>query len=299
MAKMGLLGATSRVTGAQAQRRMYRPGCQELERGDGALRSFMSVRAPGDVPDLKVRKRGRSRWLPRMAKGESSAASGLPKPTAARSGGDEDVRQARRRRLGDHGASCGSPARHRKPGGHWAMTDEESAGSWSNQNSGLQGAGTAAQFSLRASVSAGADWTTCGSRRGTCCRRQRVSGPLGCLTQARYGIAGARSAVRWRASQRCWTTPSPAFSSAAPCRIHRPSSAPGGHVPPHLDARLWPCTWEAQGQEDALRAGVDGQVEQHRMALDIARDARDCWGRGDHRRTRLDSAHADMECDHL
>jgi glutaryl-CoA dehydrogenase len=169
--------------------------CQELERGDSGLRSFVSVQ--GSLAMWPIFAYGseeqRKRWLPGMAKGELIGCFGLTEP--------------------DHGSDPGGmTTRAVKDGDDWIVngakmwitngTIADVAVVWAKTDDGIQGFllekgmdGFSApeqkrKFSLRASVTS--ELVMEDVRVPEANRLPNVKGlkgPLGCLTQARYGIA--------------------------------------------------------------------------------------------------------------
>src|SRR5581483_4131788 len=82
LAKLGLLGATIPEYGSDIDYTSYGLICQELERGDTALRSFVSVQ--GGLCMYPVSKYGsekqKERYLPKMHRGEIIGCFGLTEP---------------------------------------------------------------------------------------------------------------------------------------------------------------------------------------------------------------------------
>ncbi|MGQ0553075.1 MAG: acyl-CoA dehydrogenase family protein [Planctomycetota bacterium] len=169
--------------------------CQELERGDSGLRSFVSVQGslvmwPIFAYGSEEQKR---RWLPPMAKGQAIGCFGLTEP--------------------DHGSDPGGMVtRATRDGDGWVLngakmwitngTIADVALVWAKTDEGVQGflveKGTKGfsapeqkrKFSLRASVTSELvldhvhvkDSARLPGVKG-------LKGPLNCLSQARYGIA--------------------------------------------------------------------------------------------------------------
>ena len=168
---------------------------QELERGDSGLRSFASVQ--GSLAMWPIFEYGseeqRKRWLPGMAKGEIIGCFGLTEP--------------------DHGSDPGGmETKAVKDGDHWVLngakmwitngTISDVAVVWAKTDDGIMGFlvekgmdGFSApeqkrKYSLRASVTSELvfqDVKVPESNRLP--NVKGLKGPLGCLTQARYGIA--------------------------------------------------------------------------------------------------------------
>ena len=197
IAGLGLLGATlpEQYGGAGLNAVSYGLICQELERGDSGLRSFVSVQSSLCMYPIYAygSEEQRLRWLPDMAAGRVIGCFGL---TEAHGGSDP--------------ASMKTHAR--KDGGDWVIngskmwitngTIADIAIVWAHTDDGVQGfvvdkgtPGFSAQeikhkMSLRASVTGALFFDNV--RVPEANRLPNVNGlkgPLGCLTQARYGIS--------------------------------------------------------------------------------------------------------------
>lgn len=168
--------------------------CQELERGDSGIRSFVSVQSSLCMYPIYAygSEEQRREWLPSMATGEVIGCFGLTEP---------------------HGGSdpANMKTHAKRDGGDWVINGAKMwitngnlakiAIVWAQTEDGIQGfivptdtPGFTAQeihhkMSLRASVTSGLffdnvripDANRLPNVRG-------LKGPLGCLTQARYGI---------------------------------------------------------------------------------------------------------------
>jgi len=197
MADLGLFGATLPVEygGGGLDSIVYGLICQELERGDSALRSFVSVQsslcmhpifAYGDPAQ-------RQRWLPDMAAGRAIGCFGL---TEAEGGSDPAAMRTRARRDGGDWVIDG--AKLWITNGSiadlavvWAQTDEGVCGFVVERGTpGFSAQDIGQKMSLRASVTSALYFDAVRIPEA-----QRLAGatglkgPLGCLTQARYGIA--------------------------------------------------------------------------------------------------------------
>jgi len=195
LAKLGLLGMHLHGYGAAGMNNvMYGLACQELERGDSGLRSFVSVQ--GSLSMFPIERFGsdeqKQRWLPAMAKGEVIGCFGLTEP--------------------DFGSNpAGMQTRAHKAGRDWILngtkrwiTNGSIAGLaivWARTEGGIRGflveKGTRGyqahdihhKLSMRASVTSEliledcripADHELPGA--------QGLKGPLACLNEARFGI---------------------------------------------------------------------------------------------------------------
>ena len=196
MAEMGLLGANLEGYGCPGLGPVaYGLIMQELERGDSAVRSFVSVQ--GALCMYPIRTFGsdaqRERWLPAMARGEAIGCFGLTEP--------------------DHGSDPSGLETHaEKDGDEWVLNGVKAwitngsiaqiAIVWAKTADGIRGflvetdrpgfstKDVEGKFSLRASVTSElvlqdvrvpADNLLPGT--------EGIKSALACLTQARYGIA--------------------------------------------------------------------------------------------------------------
>src|SRR5436309_12472130 len=103
LAKLGVFGMHLHGYGAAGMSNVcYGLVCQELERGDSGIRSFVSVQ--GSLCMFPIHQYGseeqKQRWLPKMAKGQLIGCFGLTEP--------------------DGGSDPGTMKTHaRKQGGDW------------------------------------------------------------------------------------------------------------------------------------------------------------------------------------
>ncbi len=168
--------------------------CQELERGDSGIRSFVSVQTSLCMYPIFAfgTEEQRKRWLPQMASGEAIGCFGLTEP---------------------HGGS--DPANMKtvakKDGGDWVLNGAKMwitngnladvAIVWAQTDDGIQGflvekgmGGFSAQevkhkMSLRASVTSALYFDDVRVPEANRLPEVKgLKGPLSCLTQARYGI---------------------------------------------------------------------------------------------------------------
>ena len=169
--------------------------CQELERGDSGLRSFVSVQS--SLVMFPIHAYGsdeqKDRWLPAMARGEAIGCFGLTEPHG---GSDPGNMKTHAKRDGDdwviNGAKMwitnGSIADVALV---WAMTDEGVKGFLVETDSpGFTAQEIENKFSLRASVTSALfldNVRVPGS--AVLPGVTGLKGPLSCLTQARYGIS--------------------------------------------------------------------------------------------------------------
>lgn len=205
MAKLGLLGMTlpEEYGGSNADAVSYGLVCQELERGDSGLRSFVSVQSSLCMYPIyqfgsKMQKR---RFLPAMARGEIIGCFGLTEPDA---GSDPASMKTTAKKTTDGWLLTGSKmwitnAPIADIAIVWAKTDQGIRGFiLEKEMPGLQRLEINHKLSLRASMTGELVMQECfvpdanllpGTERG-------LGAALSCLNQARYGIAwGAMGAA--------------------------------------------------------------------------------------------------------
>lgn len=197
IAALGLLGATlpAEYGGGGLGAVSYGLICQELERGDSGLRSFVSVQSSLCMYPIYAygSEEQRQQWLPLMARGELIGCFGL---TEAHGGSDPASMKTRAVRDGSDWRISGSKM--------WITSGPvaDLAIVWAQTEDGIQGfvlekgmAGFSTQeikhkMSLRASLTGALyfdDVRVPDSHRLP--NVKGLKGPLGCLTQARYGIS--------------------------------------------------------------------------------------------------------------
>ncbi len=196
MAELGLLGSSLPTEYGCAGMNAVSYGlvCQELERGDSGLRSFASVQSSLCMYPIYAygNEEQRKQWLPQMAAGKVIGCFGLTEPHG---GSDPANMKTHAKRDGSDWVINGAKM--------WITNGNLAhiAIVWAQTEDGIQGflvekgtKGFAAQevhkkMSLRASVTSGLFFDNV--RIPDANRLPNVSGlkgPLGCLTQARYGI---------------------------------------------------------------------------------------------------------------
>ncbi len=195
IADLGLLGSSLEGYGCAGLNSVsYGLICQELERGDSGLRSFVSVQSSLCMYPIHAfgSEAQRERWLPGMARGEVIGCFGLTEPHG---GSDPGNMKTHARRDGDdwiiNGAKMwitnGTLAQIAIV---WARTDDGIQGFIIETDStGFEARDIKAKMSLRASVTSELYFDNV--RVPEANRLPNVSGlkgPLSCLTQARYGI---------------------------------------------------------------------------------------------------------------
>ncbi|HUJ74230.1 MAG TPA: acyl-CoA dehydrogenase family protein, partial [bacterium] len=288
LAALGLLGSSLEGYGcAGLNAASYGLICQELERGDSGIRSFVSVQSSLCMFPIHAygSEEQKQRYLPRMARGELIGCFGLTEPQG---GSDPAAMHTRARRVGGDWVLQGAKM--------WITNGSiaDLALIWAQTEEGIRGflvekgtAGFTAQsierkFSLRASVTAALflqevrvpDSQLLPGVLG-------LKGPLSCLTQARFGIAwgviGAAQAclaqcLEYAASRRLFGRPL-AQNQAIQIRLAQMARQ-------ITSAQLLARQLARLKDAHALQPPQVSLAKWNncRMALDIARDARDLLG---------------------
>jgi glutaryl-CoA dehydrogenase len=208
IARMGLLGATLTGYGCAGMGSVaYGLALQELEYGDSGLRSFVSVQ--GSLAMWPIWKYGseeqKQRWLPKMAAAELIGCFGLTEPD---SGSDPGSMKTRARRDGGGYVLSGTKmwitsAPIADLAVVWAKVDGGDASSIRGfvVERGMKGFETPTihgKMSLRASPTGEIVLNEVRVPEANVLPgAEGLKGPLGCLTQARFGISwGALGAAR-------------------------------------------------------------------------------------------------------
>lgn len=195
LGRLGFLGANLEGYGCAGMSHVeYGLIMQELERGDSGLRSFVSVQ--GALVMYPILTYGseeqKTKWLPRLQSGQAIGCFGLTEPN-----------------FGSNPA--GMQTRARKDGGDWVLNGEKTwitngsvadvAVVWARADEGIRGfvveKGTPGfsaselhgKLSMRASVTASLAFSDCRLPASAMLPTAKgLKAPLGCLTQARFGI---------------------------------------------------------------------------------------------------------------
>ncbi|WP_300614783.1 acyl-CoA dehydrogenase family protein [Dokdonella sp.] len=196
MAELGLLGSSlpTEYGCAGMNGVSYGLVCQELERGDSGLRSFASVQSSLCMYPIYAygSEEQRQRWLPQMAAGKVIGCFGLTEPHG---GSDPANMKTNAKRDGSDWILNGSKMWITNGNlAHiaivWAQTDEGIQGFIVEKDMpGFTAQEVHKKMSLRASVTSALFFDNV--RVPDANRLPNVTGlkgPLGCLTQARYGI---------------------------------------------------------------------------------------------------------------
>lgn len=198
MAALGIFGMRlpENVGGSNASAYSYGLVCQELERGDSALRSFASVQSSLCMyPIFRFgSEEQQQKWLPRMAKGEVIGCFGLTEPD---SGSDPSSMKTQAKRSNNGWVLNGAKmwitnAPIAQLALIWAHTADGIRGFLvETDRPGIVCSEMKHKFSLRASSTGEISLNDCwipeenmlpGTEKGLSCA-------LSCLNQARFGIA--------------------------------------------------------------------------------------------------------------
>ena len=196
VAELGLLGSSIHGYGCAGLNAVsYGLICQELERGDSGLRSFVSVQSSLCMYPIYAfgSEEQKQKWLPRMARGEVIGCFGLTEPHG---GSDPANMKTVARRQGKDWVLNG--AKMWITNGSiadlaivWAKTDEGIRGFLVEK--GFKGFTTNVikhKMSLRASVTSSLFFDNVVVPEANMLPNvSGLKGPLSCLTQARYGIS--------------------------------------------------------------------------------------------------------------
>jgi glutaryl-CoA dehydrogenase len=204
MAELGLLGMHLDGYGCAALSAVcYGLACQELEAGDSGLRSFVSVQ--GSLAMFPIFAFGseeqKTRWLPRMARGEVIGCFGLTEPdfgsdaagmrTTARRDGNDYVLNGTKMWITNGGIADLAVVWARAEDGVRGFLVERATPGFTTSN-------IHRKLSLRASVTSELHFEDCRVPAENMLPGVRgMRGPLSCLNEARYGIAwGVTGAAR-------------------------------------------------------------------------------------------------------
>ena len=195
IAELGLLGSS--IDGydcAGLNSICYGLICQQLERGDSGLRSFVSVQSSLVMYPIHAfgSEEQKQRWLPALARGEAIGCFGLTEPQG---GSDPGNMKTHAKRDGDDWIINGSKmwitnGSIADVAVVWAMTDEGIKGFIVEKDmAGFTAPEIENKFSLRASVTSALFFDNVRVPASNVLPGVTgLKGPLSCLTQARYGI---------------------------------------------------------------------------------------------------------------
>lgn len=196
VAALGLLGSSIEGYGCAGMNAIsYGLICQELERGDSGLRSFVSVQSSLCMYPIYAfgSEEQKQRWLPRMAKGEVIGCFGLTEPQG---GSDPANMKTYARKQGKDWVLNGSKmwitnGAIADLAVVWAKTDEGIKGFLVEKDfKGFSASIIKHKMSLRASITSGLFFDNVViPAENVLPGVSSLKGPLSCLTQARYGIS--------------------------------------------------------------------------------------------------------------
>ena len=261
--------------------------CQELERGDSGLRSFVSVQSSLVMWPIYTygSEEQRQRWLPALARGEAIGCFGLTEP---------------------HGGSdpANMKTHAKKDGGDWVINGAKmwiTNGSiadvavvWANTDDGIRGflveKGTPGfdapeierKFSLRASVTSSLFFDNVRvPAENMLPGAEGLGGPLRCLTQARFGITwgaiGAAQACLQEAMDYTGTRELFARPVAHTQTMQRRLADMARRITTAQLLSLQLGRLKDLGEMSPTQVSL-AKWNNVRMALDIAREARDVLG---------------------
>lgn len=195
VADLGLLGSSIHGYGCAGLNAVsYGLICQELERGDSGLRSFVSVQSSLCMYPIYAfgSEEQKQRWLPSMAKGETIACFGLTEPHG---GSDPGNMKTHARRQGKDWVLNGAKmwitnAPIADVAIVWARTEEGIRGFLIEKSfKGFSAETIKHKMSLRASLTGSLFFDNVVVPEANVLPGVvGLKGPLSCLTQARYGI---------------------------------------------------------------------------------------------------------------
>src|SRR2546428_5480852 len=197
LGELGVLGATLKASGCAGLNSVaHGLIMQELERGDSGLRSMASGKSGLGMRPIYTygSEAQREQWLPALARGEKVGCFGLTEPDH---GSDPGSMKTRARRQGDGYVLNGTKL--------WITNGSiaDVAVVWAKEDDGeiygyLVERGTGGfstldihgKFSMRASITSELSFQDCRIPLANKLPNVKgLRGPLGCLNQARYGIA--------------------------------------------------------------------------------------------------------------
>jgi glutaryl-CoA dehydrogenase len=196
LAALGLLGSSIKGYDCAGLNGIsYGLICQELERGDSGIRSFVSVQSSLCMYPIYAfgSEAQKQKYLPRMARGEVIGCFGLTEPHG---GSDPANMKTHAKKRGKDWVING--AKMWITNGAiadvaivWAMTEEGIRGFLVDKGTpGFSATEIERKFSLRASITAGLFFdNVVVPEENVLPGVVGLKGPLSCLTQARYGIA--------------------------------------------------------------------------------------------------------------
>ena len=196
LAELGLLGSSLKGYGCAGLNALsYGLICQELERGDSGIRSFVSVQSSLCMYPIHAygSEEQKQKYLPGMARGELIGCFGLTEPHG---GSDPANMKTHAKRRGRDWVLNGSKmwitnGAIADLAVVWAMTEEGIRGFLVEKGTpGFAAPEIERKFSLRASVTSALFFdNVVVPEANVLAGDTGLKGPLSCLTQARYGSA--------------------------------------------------------------------------------------------------------------
>jgi glutaryl-CoA dehydrogenase len=288
LARLGVFGMHLQGYGAAGMSNvMYGLACQELERGDSGLRSFVSVQ--GSLCMFPIHRYGseeqKQRWLPGMAKGEVIGCFGLTEPefgsnpagmaTRARRDGDDWILTGTKRWITNGNVADLAIV--------WARAEQGIRGFLvEKETKGFQAREIHHKLSMRASITSELTLDDCRiPASNELPEAQGLKAPLSCLNEARYGIVwgvlGAaiacyRSALEYAKARIQFDRPIAGYQLTQEKLVNMLTEITKGQLLALHLGRL-----KDQGNATATQISM-GKLNNVREALRIARDARSILG---------------------
>jgi glutaryl-CoA dehydrogenase len=288
LARLGVFGMHLQGYGAAGMSNvMYGLACQELERGDSGLRSFVSVQ--GSLCMFPIHRYGseeqKERWLPFMARGEVIGCFGLTEPefgsnpagmaTRARRDGDDWVISGTKRWITNGNVAHMAVV--------WARTEQGIRGFLVETGTkGFEARVIHHKLSMRASVTSELILDDVRvPARNELPGAQGLKAPLSCLNEARYGIVwgvlGAaiacyRSALEYSKARVQFDRPIAGYQLTQEKLVNMLTEITKGQLLALQLGRL-----KDQGNATATQISM-AKLNNVREALQIAREARTILG---------------------
>jgi len=288
LAKLGVFGMHLHGYGAAGMSNvMYGLACQELERGDSGLRSFVSVQ--GSLCMFPIHRYGseeqKQRWLPKMAAGEVIGCFGLTEPefgsnpagmaTRARRDGKDWILNGTKRWITNGNVADLAIV--------WARGEQGIRGFLVEKDTkGFEARQIHHKLSMRASVTSELVLDDCRIPAGNeLPEAQGLKAPLSCLNEARYGIVwgvlGAaiacyRSALEYAKARVQFDRPIAGYQLTQEKLVNMLTEITKGQLLALQLGRL-----KDQGNATATQISM-AKLNNVREALQIAREARTILG---------------------
>ena len=288
LAHLGVFGMHLHGYGAAGMSNvMYGLACQELERGDSGLRSFVSVQ--GSLCMFPIHRYGseeqKQRWLPRMAAGEVIGCFGLTEPefgsnpagmaTRARRDGKDWILSGTKRWITNGNVADLAIV--------WARTEQGIRGFLVEKGTkGFEARQIHHKLSMRASVTSELILDDCRIPAGNeLPEAQGLKAPLSCLNEARYeivwGVLGAaiacyRSALGYSMARVQFDRPIAGYQLTQEKLVNMLTEITKGQLLALQLGRL-----KDRGSATATQISM-AKLNNVREALNIAREARTILG---------------------